>query len=84
MGTPTYKLYYFNFQAWGEAARLVFAQARVDYKGIRFTQEEWKDEYKKQSPFSLCTMKAHLSHYGTCACPSCFITTRHSLVSRYR
>ena len=54
MGTPTYKLYYFNLQARGEAARLVFAQARVEYKDIRFTQEEWKDKYKRQSPFGTC------------------------------
>jgi len=46
----TYKLYYFDPQGTAEARaepiRVLFAQAGVKYKDIRFTQGEWVSKYK--------------------------------------
>nr|XP_054773642.1 S-crystallin SL11-like [Lytechinus pictus] len=40
---PTkYKLIYFNFRARAECARLLFAQAGVEYEDCRLTQDEFK------------------------------------------
>ena len=49
---PTYKLYYFNSKGRGELARLIFAQADVQYEDIRFEYggERWI-ELKPTMPF---------------------------------
>ena len=47
---PTYKLYYFNSRGVAEVARLVFAQAGVEYEDIRLTSEQWA-EFKPKTPY---------------------------------
>lgn len=41
MSVPKYKLYYFNIRARAEPARMVLAQAGVEYEDVRMTGEEW-------------------------------------------
>nr|CAB3263817.1 glutathione S-transferase 1 [Phallusia mammillata] len=43
---PEYKLCYFNARGLGELARLLFAEAGVEYKDVRYNSEEWP----KQKP----------------------------------
>jgi len=38
---PSYKLLYFDLMARAEVARLLFAEAGVDYEDKRFSREEW-------------------------------------------
>jgi len=38
---PSYKFCYFNGRGLGEMARLLFAEADVDYEDCRFAGEEW-------------------------------------------
>lgn len=52
---PTYKLYYFNARGGGEAIRLIFAQAGVEYEDVRFpspTADQWR-EFKPKTPFGV-------------------------------
>ena len=49
-----YKLYYFDLKGRGELSRLIFAQAGVRYKDIRFDHDEWKTKYGQMSPFGTC------------------------------
>ena len=47
---PTYKLYYFNMKARAELARLIFAQAGVQYQDVRIEFAKWPD-LKPTMPF---------------------------------
>ena len=49
---PTYKLYYFDAQGTAEIARLIFAQAGVEYEDNRLTPESWA-EFKPQTPYGM-------------------------------
>ncbi|XP_064618239.1 glutathione S-transferase 1-like [Liolophura sinensis] len=47
---PKYKLIYFNARGFGEMARMVFAQAGVEYEDVRFERDEWP-KFKPYTPF---------------------------------
>ena len=49
---PTYKLHYFNSRGTAEVARLVFAQAGVQYEDVRLTHEQWA-EFKPKTPYGV-------------------------------
>ena len=49
---PIYKLYYFNTRGAAEVARLVLAQAEVEYEDVRLSSEEWA-EFKPKTPYSV-------------------------------
>ena len=38
---PHYKLHYFNLRGRAELARLIFAQAGVEFEDVRFERSEW-------------------------------------------
>ena len=38
---PRYQLIYFNFRGRAEVARLLFAEAGVEYEDTRIEREEW-------------------------------------------
>lgn len=38
---PQYKLHYFNLRGRAELARLIFAQAGVEFEDVRFERSEW-------------------------------------------
>ena len=46
----SYTLYYFNSRGNAEAIRLIFAYAGVEYKDVRYEQEEWPKQ-KPKMPF---------------------------------
>ena len=48
----SYKLYYFNSRGSAEVARLVLAQAEVEYEDVRISSEEWA-EFKPKTPYSV-------------------------------
>lgn len=43
---PKYQLYYYDARARGELARIVLAQADVEYEDVRIPFNEWS-KYKK-------------------------------------
>jgi len=52
---PTYKLTYFDARGRAEPARLLFAQAGVNYEDIRITHEAWGN-LKAKTPFGQIPM----------------------------
>lgn len=46
----SYKLYYFNFRAKAEVARLLFALAGQTYEDVRFEREDWP-KHKPNMPY---------------------------------
>ena len=50
----TYKLYYWNARGGAEPARIILAQAGVNYEDVRFEGDQWAKEYKESKRRIVC------------------------------
>ena len=57
---PKYQLIYFNARALGEVARLLFAEAGVEYEDTRLEFDEWLKMKPGEFHFRTLSLRGHL------------------------
>lgn len=59
------KLFYFDFKARAETARLMLKLAGMTFEDIRFSGEEWGSKYKALSPSGQVCIRIHDGSWTT-------------------